>query len=484
MLMKISTLKKSFAALAIAASPLAATSVAAQTTTTTLHIYDEVTFYDQYLVTNLPDEAKDLDDGILRHTTSMYAVRLTDEQLAQIGTTINIKARVYACCDNYDRVGNMNIALVPKGSASYNYDDVQRIEIGRFITPFMNMNRSPKSVSYRYSMDYLSYILRDRRLRDKYDLWLEYEIYGVPYAAQEQISGCSGRVDTFQGSLDITTSTPAAGEVTDNVLVPIAMKHPEYRGNDLNNYTENATDTIGKTTKTYTFEVPEDVQDAQLVIVTSNHGAGGYLDSDGVPHYGEEYCRRMHFIYYDGDLALTYRPGRTSCERWRIYNTQSNGIYGATSKTDEEWQSFSNWCPGDVIDNRIIHLGAVKAGTHKVRITVPDAEFNGNAEGQHDGNFPVSIFFQGLTDGNLSTAISQASIQTVPGKVKFECRNGQLSFSSDVAISSVELYSGDGRLLRRSYGNSPVSLSAYGKGLYVASVELADGMVVTRKITF
>ena len=262
------------------------------------------------------------------------------------------------------------------------------------------------------------------------------------------------------------------------------MKHPEYRGNDLNNYNENATDTIGKTTKTYTFEVPEDVQDAQLVIVTSNHGAGGYLDSDGVPHYGEEYCRRMHFIYYDGDLALTYRPGRTSCERWRIYNTQSNGIYGATSKTDEEWQSFSNWCPGDVIDNRIIHLGAVKAGTHKVRITVPDAEFNGNAEGQHDGNFPVSIFFQGLTDGNLSTAISQASIQTVPGKVKFECRNGQLSFSSDVAINSVELYSGDGRLLRRSYGNSPVSLSAYGKGLYVASVELADGMVVTRKITF
>ena len=46
---------------------------------TTLRLFDEVTFYDGYLFEKNPD--KDLQDGILRHNTSLYAVRLTDEQL-------------------------------------------------------------------------------------------------------------------------------------------------------------------------------------------------------------------------------------------------------------------------------------------------------------------------------------------------------------------------------------------------------------------
>lgn len=52
---------------------------------------------------------------------------------------------------------------------------------------------------------------------------------------------------------------------------------------------------------------------------------------------------------------------------------------------------------GDVIDNRIIDLGEVKAGTHTVCISVPDAKFVGK-----QGDIPVSIFFQGLTEGILN----------------------------------------------------------------------------------
>ena len=467
------------------ASPVVAGTVSAEATQKTLHIYDKVTFYDEYLVTNLPDEAKNLDDGILRHTTSTYARKLTDEELATMGESLSMKLRIYACCDNYDRLGNINFAFVPKGSTTYAYDDVDRIEIGRFITPFMNKNLTPKSVTYKYTLDYLSYILRDSRLLAKYDIWVEYQLYGIPYAANTQVDGCSGRNDVFQASLDFITSQPAASSVNNNVVVPIAMKKHEYQGGNLNNYSENATDTIGKTTKTYTFTVPEDVTDAQLVIVTSNHGAGGYQDENGTVHYGEEYCRRMHFIYYDDDLALTYKPGRTSCEKFRIYNTQTNGIYGTSQKTDDEWQSFSNWCPGDVIDNRIIKLGNVKAGTHKVRISVPDAEFLGNAEGEHDGSIPVSIFFQGLSTGSLPESVNNVQLNpNANGAVAMAVNNGVLTFNSEEKITNVELYSVDARLLKHQYDGADIDLNTYGKGIYVACVELENGVVVSRKLAF
>lgn len=483
--MIISTLKQTLAAIVVMASPLVSGMMNAQALQKTLHIYDKVTFYDQYLVKSLPDEAKNLNDGILRHTTSSYSRKLTADELALMGDKLTMKLRVYACCDNYDRLGNVNFAFVPKGSASYEYDKVKRIEIGRFITPFMDKNLTPKSVTYKYTLDYLSNILRDSRLLSKYDIWVEYELFGVPYAANSQISGCAGRNDVFQASLDFVTSQPAAAPVTNNVVVPITMKNPEYHGNDLNNYNANATDTIGKTTRTYTFTVPENVTDAQLVIVTSNHGAGGYQTSDGVIHYGEEYCRRMHFIYYDDDLALTYKPGRTSCEKFRVYNTQPNGIYGTSQKTDTEWQSFSNWCPGDVIDNRIIKLGNVKAGTHKVRISVPDAEFLGNEAGQHDGNIPVSIFFQGLSDGSLPSSVNNVMLNPdVKDAVKMTVSGGTLTLDSEEKIMGVELYSGDARLLKRQYDGSSIDISSYGKGLYVVCVELESGVIVSRKLMF
>ena len=353
-----------------------------------LLLYDHVVFYDGYLNENNPD--KDLDDGILRHSTSLYSVKMTDKQLKKIGDKLDMNVFVTACCDNYDRIGNINLALVPKGKASYKPDEVERIEIARFITPFMDKNKEPNTVPYHYNVDNLSPILRDKNLRKKYDFWLEYEIFGVPYAANKQIEGCEGRSDTFAGTLEFETSGKT-GSTSGNILVPIVIKKPETIGNNLNNYNEAATDTIGKTTKTYVFNVPENVKDARIILITSNHGAN---------RGGEEYIRRDHFVYYDNGLIMQYKPGRQSCEPFRERNTQRNGIYGKRGEdgkfsyepySDEEWQSFSNWCPGDVIDTRMIMLGNVKKGEHKIRISVPDAEF-----ADQQGDFPVSMYFHGM----------------------------------------------------------------------------------------
>ncbi len=434
----------------------------------TVTVFDAVRFYDGYLVEKNPEDPTL--DGILRHRTSLYAIKLTDEQLAQIGDSLEMHVRVQACCDNYDRIGNVNIAFVPKGQATYKPDEVQRIEIGRFITPFMNKNKKPDTVPYEYKVPYLSYIFRDSELRALYDIWVELEIFGVPYAANQQIKGCADRSDVFLGTLKFSTINENKGVMTDkDVLVPIVIKNPEYIAHNLNNYDERATDEIGKTIKTYTFTVPKDVADGQLVVVTSNHGA-----NEG----GEEYNRRWHYIYYDGgeEPVMVYKPGRNSCEPFRKYNTCPNGIYGYFKRSDETWQSFSNWCPGDVIDNRIIDLGEVKAGTHTVCISVPDAEFVGG-----QGDIPVSIFFQGLTEGILNN-IDGVSMEESKPLVTITKTGKTLVAGSSEGIVSIELRDLQGKLVRQTECGKTINCSGCASGIYLVSVELMNGIIETHKV--
>lgn len=434
----------------------------------TVTVFDAVRFYDGYLVEKNPEDPTL--DGILRHRTSLYAIKLTDEQLAQIGDSLEMHVRVQACCDNYDRIGNVNIAFVPKGQETYKPDEVQRIEIGRFITPFMNKNKKPDTVPYEYKVSYLSYIFRDSELRAQYDIWVELEIFGVPYAANQQIKGCADRSDVFLGTLKFSTINENKGVMTDkDVLVPIVIKNPEYIAHNLNNYDERATDEIGKTIKTYTFTVPKDVADGQLVVVTSNHGA-----NEG----GEEYNRRWHYIYYDGgeEPVMVYKPGRNSCEPFRKYNTCPNGIYGYFKRSDETWQSFSNWCPGDVIDNRIIDLGEVKAGTHTVCISVPDAEFVGG-----QGDIPVSIFFQGLTEGILNN-IDGVSMEESKPLVTITKTGKTLVVGSSEGIVSIELRDLQGKLVRQTECGKTINCSGCASGIYLVSVELMNGIIETHKV--
>lgn len=334
-----------------------------------LTLIEDAIYYDGYAA--LVDEP--VPEGLVRLTNARYATRFTDEHRAQIQSTLTIGVIVGARCDNYDRLGAVHIALVPKGAESYAIADVERIEVARFVTPFMDKNVSPMTVNYEFPAPEVVPILTDVALAAEYDLWFELDIFGVPYAANTEIAGCADRIDTQAGSLLLYTDSAAPAPEFD-VLLPLADTQP------FNNYAEGASDAVGTTRKTVAFELAEDAEDAQLVLITSNHGANAG---------GEEYNRREHFVYVDGALVLEYTPGRTTCEPFRQYNTQGNGIYGPSPRSDDEWQSFSNWCPGDVIDTRVIPLGATTAGAHEFVIDVPDAEF---VDAQ--GDIPFSLYLQ------------------------------------------------------------------------------------------
>ena len=452
----------------VAAMGFSANLMSAQEGSRTITVFDHVVFYDGYN-DNIFD--KDLEDGVLRHRNSLYAVKLTDDQLAQIGDVLRMEVTLGALCDNYDRIGNINMAMVPKGSEAYEVSEVERIELGRFITPFMNKNKNPNTVPYSYDVDYLTDILRDANLREEYDLWIEFELFGIPYAANQQVAGCAGRNDVFEGTLEFITSGEPGQLTENNVLVPIVIKKPEYIGGNLNNYKEEATDELGQTRKTYKFEVPEDVEDGQFILITSNHGANSG---------GEEYNRRWHYVYFDGgDVVLSYKPGRQSCEPFRKYNTQGNGIYGNKVRSDKEWQSFSNWCPGDVIDNRIIAMGPVTKGEHSIKISVPKAVFM-----DQQGDIPVSIYFQGSKKGALKEPSSAvAEITADEPMVTVTKENGKLRVNDGGHnIWCLELFDVKGSLCGKVKGNQEISIDGLTDGVYFLNVEMTEGVSEVHKL--
>lgn len=337
---------------------------------TEIPVLEEVIFYDAYA--NVVDEA--LPEGAQRVDNSLITTPLSDDQLALIQPHLELDVSIFARCDNYDRIGSVRLVLAEKGAATYDPAKTPRIEVARFITPFMDKNREPGVVNYNWSIDHLASILRSETLRQTYDFWIELSVFGVPYAANEEVAGCDGRSDVFGGSVKLrsdssVTATPAT------TLVPVAFNAA------FNDYQAGASDQLGTTKKTLSFTLDTATQDAQIVLIVSQHGANSG---------GEEYIRREHFVTLDGEEVLQFRPGRSTCEPYRGVNTQANGIYGPSPRSDQDWQSFSNWCPGDVIDIRVIDWGAATAGAHEIVIDVPDAEFVAD-----QGNFPLSVFVVG-----------------------------------------------------------------------------------------
>jgi len=410
------------------------------TAQTSVTVFNEILFYDGYAsVVDFPTP-----DGVIRGRNDLYAKKLTDAQLQSFGNTMTINVTIKASCDNYDRIGNVNLAFVPKG-APYTVSGPIRIELGRFITPFMNKNIEPTQVPYTFTVDNVAQIFKDPSITANYDIWAELEVFGVPYAANTQVAGCAGRNDVFFGTLEFV-SGPDTANAEHNYLLPLNFKK------DLNNYTEGATDVIGQTVRTITFTLPEAVNDAKFHLITSNHGANSG---------GEEYRRRVHYVYLDGALKLTYTPGGISCEPYRMYNTQGNGIYEPNPRTDASWASNSNWCPGQVIPIREIVLGDLAAGTHTFKIDVPQARFVGQ-----QGYIPVSLYLQGTsTTGSLQTA----NYDTVTYSIYPNPASDVVHVDSSEPIVSIKIYNLLGQEVARGTSET-VNISQLQKGIYNISI--------------
>ena len=355
-----------------------------------ISVFNDVPFYSMYHYlgegqTMPPEAFSQIPAGAIRlhaYEQDIISRKLTATEIASLGSSVTMNITLKAACDNYDRIAGVNLVLAPKGSTSYTFSqaDIKRIEIGRFITPFMNKNAAIKEVPYSYKVDNISSILHDSNLSALYDFWIEFRADGYSAAANTEVAGCADRTDVFRGNLEFVSSGTAAP--SQNFFLPISYRK------DLNNY--NATDVTGQTTRIVTFTLDQAVDNAVLHLTTSNHGSNSG---------GEEYVKRVHNVYLDNTLVHQYMPGGKNCEDFRKYNTQGNGIYGASPKTLRGWISWNNWCPGDVIPNRDVNLGNLSAGTHTIKLDVPDAKFVGG-----QGYFPISMYIQNQKSGEVICA--------------------------------------------------------------------------------
>ncbi|MDF2933049.1 MAG: hypothetical protein K0R36_2380 [Chryseobacterium sp.] len=419
---------------------------------TNINVFSQIVFYDGYA----GNVSNPVPANTIRLANYRYAKKLTDAELNSFQNKIQMNVTIGALCDNYDRIGGVHIALVPKNQISYTLSDplVKRIEIGRYITPFMNKNVFPTEVPYTYEVDNLYAVFSNITLRNTYDIWVELDVFGVPYAANTQVAGCSGRNDVFAGTLDFVTYNDPAVTNTFNNLLPL------LDSNELNNY--NNTDQAGQTVRLVNFNLNQSTTNAKFVIVTTPHGANTN---------GEEYVRRQNLVSLDNAQVLTFTPGGKSCEPYRQYNTQANGIYGYNPQSAAWWTSWNNWCPGDSVPIRSFTATSLTAGSHTLKYEVPTAVFY-----NQDGRIVLSIYMQ---SNNQLLAVND--ISTVDVSVYPNPTSDFVNIRSDKKVKNIIVYSLEGRKLNE-VRDSKVDLTSYPAGSYLLDITLEGGTQFKHKV--
>lgn len=419
---------------------------------TSINVFSQIVFYDGYA----SNVSQPVPANTIRLANSRYTRKMTDTELNSFQNKIQMNVTIGALCDNYDRIGGVHIALVPKGQASYTMNDpqVKRIEVGRYITPFMNKNISPTEVPYTYEVNNLYAVFSNTALRAAYDIWVELDVFGVPYAANTQVAGCANRNDVFAGTLTFVTSNDPAITNTFNSLLPL------LDSSTLNNY--NNTDVAGQTVRLVNFSLAQTASNPTFFIVTSPHGAGSY---------GEEYVRRQNFVSLDNTQVLTFTPGGKSCEPYRMYNTQGNGIYGSTPKTTAWWTSWNNWCPGDAVPIRTFSVPSLSAGSHTLKYEVPDAEFY-----NQDGQVVLSMYMQGQSQNLSVKDVSTVDVSIFPNPTA-----DYVTVRGQEEVKRISVFTMDGRKLSETIGPK-ADLTAYPAGTYLLDIVLEGNMRFTHKV--
>lgn len=419
---------------------------------TTINVYSAIVFYDGYAA----NVSNPVPANVIRLANYRYAKKLTDAELNTFQNKIQMNVSIGALCDNYDRIGGVHIAFVPKNQATYTLSDpgVKRIEIGRYITPFMNKNINPTSVPYTYEVNNLYNIFSNTVLRAAYDIYVELDVFGVPYAANTQVAGCANRNDVFAGTLNFVTSNDPTVVNTFNNLLPL------LDSNELNNY--NNTDQPGQTVRLINFNLSQSTDNAKFFIITSPHGAGTN---------GEEYVRRQNFVSLDNAQVLTFTPGGKSCEPYRQYNTQGNGIYGPYVQTTQWWTAWNNWCPGDAVPIRTFTAATISAGSHTIKYEVPTAVFYGQ-----DGRIVLSIYMQ-----STNQALSVKEVSTVDVSIYPNPTADYVNLKSDKKVQNIIIYSLDGRKINE-VRDSKIDLTSYPSGTYLLDISLEGGTQFKHKV--
>lgn len=317
----------------------------------TMNVLSDLDFYDLY---GQPVNAK-MPPGITALSNTEVIRQLSTSERERIGKSLAVKLTLKSRCDNYDRVGNVLLATMPKGE-KFDKEKCELFEMLRFITPFMYRNREPDHVPYEAQADQLVNVIKQT---DK-DVYLFVTVGGTTGAGQAEVAGCNGSNITFNITVDFVCGKGNADMQQKGMAL-------------LDRYSiDNKEKTAGKNSKQVSFELPDDTKATTLYMVSSGHGA-----AEG----GEEYDWRAHVINLDGKEYARLDMNQ-DCTPYEIYNTQPNGIY-----TGDMTKERRSWCPGGMVPAKIVNLGPLPKGKHTLKISIPDADFD-----KTDSKYYVSAY--------------------------------------------------------------------------------------------
>lgn len=114
-------------------------------------------------------------------------------------------------------------------------------------------------------------------------------------------------------------------------------------------------------------EIPENLQNPQLVYTSTGHGGWGN---------GDEFNQTLNEIFVDGKSVFSIIPWRTDCATYRMLNPASGNFSNGMSSSD---LSRSNWCPGTLTPPYIINLEDITSGKHNMEIVIHQSPDEGNS---------------------------------------------------------------------------------------------------------
>lgn len=313
------------------------------------------------------------------------------------GTDVKIKLKLRSAGDRWDKSGSVFVITQPEsldildvadGKAEYPVSSAQKgypgvklaenyvpaLEVLRFMTPFgvgyysdekefpelvygrpVSVPSWEKEVVWEQDISHLSTALSGDILIGVWiDTWTE-EGYEIDLEIEY-----SGRPLPQYKVLPLVNTIYYAGQ-----------KHPDlfaYEPLDLN------------------FKLPQDVEDAQLYLISTGHG--GHSG-------GDEFIKIHNAVKFDQEKILDTIPWREDCAAFRRFNP-SSGVWTkkdtarAYNKKGEKVYkeieerlassdlSRSNWCPGSQVLPYKIELGPLDKGNHNLTIDIDATPIDGD----------------------------------------------------------------------------------------------------------
>ncbi len=234
-------------------------------------------------------------------------------------------------CDAYDRT--FTFTVDPAESP----DDPPGFEIVRAITPF----GGPMQLEVDLT-DFANGLPGPHRLRTRIETWSD---------GAGQVSGSNGGW-FVSARIEVTPGRPPAS---------VAAVIPLWQGSQ----TEEGEGGL------VTFTVPPGTVETRLEYRATGHG-GGTADSACIGH-ADEFCRRRHELFVDGQSVDAFEPWRDDCSllctpaqhTWPGGGTLTYCQENPCGAQSSVRAPRANWCPGSLTPPRVLYPAALaEAGEH------------------------------------------------------------------------------------------------------------------------